>query len=298
MQAVAAGAAALLLAAAGSAAAHTVTDMLGRSVTVPDRPLRVVSLAPSLTEAVFALGRGDWLVGVTDLCDYPEAAREKPRVGGIGAPDLERIVAARPDLVLLTAEANARVMVAQLAQVGIPSFAVTPSSYRGVLSAIQGLASVLHAEEAGSTLVHAVGERMDALRERVARRRRPRALFLIWTDPMIAAGRTTFLQDLIELAGGANVARGAAAYPRLGWEEVLAAAPEVILVASHRPGAEPGVEPALLEAWQPWRAVPAVRAGRILGVHGDLVLRPGPRIAEAAEHLARALHPGAFEAAP
>jgi iron complex transport system substrate-binding protein len=289
---------ALLLSGAGPAAARTVTDMLGRPVSVPDRPLRVVSLAPSLTEVVFALDRGDWLVGVTDLCDYPAAAREKPRLGGIGAPDLERVIAARPDLVLLTAEANAREMVVRLGRLGIASFAVTPSSYRGVLRALDGLAAILGAETAGAALVRAVEERIETVRGRLRGSPRVRALFLIWTDPMIAAGGATFLQDLIELAGGLNVARGAAAYPRLGWEEVLAAAPEAILVASHRAGAGPVVESTLVEAWQPWRAVPAVRAGRVVGVHGDLVLRPGPRVAEAVAHLARALHPSAFEAAP
>ncbi|MFB3819926.1 MAG: ABC transporter substrate-binding protein [Candidatus Methylomirabilales bacterium] len=287
-----AGVAALALLAAAPAAAATLTDMLGRAVPIPDRPLRLVSLAPSLTETVFALGRGDWLVGVSDLCNYPEAAREKPRVGGIGAPDLERIVLLRPDLVLITAEANSRQLVLQFDRLGIQTFAVTPSSFPGILEAIARLGRVTDAEARGAELAAGIRRRVEALGRRLAHRPRPGALVLIWTDPLIAAGPSTFLHDLIGLAGGENLARGQAPYPRLGWEDMLAAAPEVIVVASHRGD----VAETLRRAWQGWRAVPAVRTGRVVSAPADLILRPGPRVAEAVEVLARALHPA--EVAP
>jgi iron complex transport system substrate-binding protein len=285
-----AGLAALMLLAAAPAGAATLTDMLGRPVAVPDRPLRLVSLAPSLTEAAFALGRGDWLVGVSDLCNYPEAAREKPRVGGIGAPDLERIVLLRPDLVLITAEANSRQLVLQFDRLGIRTFAVTPSSFPGILEAIARLGRVTQAEERGAALAAAIRRRVDAVERRLAAQPRPGAVVLIWTDPLIAAGPSTFLHDLIGLAGGRNLARGQAPYPRLGWEDMLAAAPEVIVVAAHRGEGGDDAAQALRQAWRAWRAVPAVRAGRIVSVSADLILRPGPRVAEAVEVLARALH--------
>jgi iron complex transport system substrate-binding protein len=284
---------------AGAAEARIVTDMLGRAVAVPGRPLRVVSLAPSLTETVFALGRGDWLVGVTDVCNYPEAAARKPRIGGLGAPDLERIVWARPDLVLLSAEGNSRDTLRQLDRLGVAAFAVTPSSVAGVVLAIEGVADVLGAQERGAALRDAIRERVGLTGSRLAGAARARTLFLIWTDPLIAAGRGTFLDDLIGLAGGINAAGGGPApYPRLGWEAMIAAAPEVVLVASHRGVSEAVPEPALAAAWQRWRAVPAIRSGRIASVPGDLVLRPGPRVADALEQLARAIHPAAFGGRP
>jgi iron complex transport system substrate-binding protein len=285
--------AACVLLAAAPAGAATLTDMLERPIAVPDRPLRLVSLAPSLTEAVFALGRGDWLVGVSDLCNYPEAAREKPRVGGIGAPDLERIVLLRPDLVLITAEANSRQLVLQFDRLGIRTFAVTPSSFPGILETIARLGRLTHAEARAVELAGAIRRRVDAVGRRLADRPRRGAIVLIWTDPLIAAGPSTFLHDLIGLAGGENLARGQAPYPRLGWEDMLHAAPEVIVVASHRGEGGEEVATALRQAWQPWRAVPAVRSGRILPASADLILRPGPRVAEAVEVLARALHPEA-----
>jgi iron complex transport system substrate-binding protein len=289
---------ALVLFCAGAADARTITDMLGRTIVLPDRPLRVVSLAPSLTETAFALGRGDWLVGVTDQCDYPVEARRKPRVGGMGAPDLERVVAARPDLVLLTAEANSREVVSQLERVGITAFAVRPSTFPDVLRATRVLATALGAEGAGDEAVRRIRERVDALRRRIDGRARPRTLFLIWTDPMIAAGRGTFLDDLIGMAGGINVAPAGLPYPRLGWEAMLRAGPEVILVASHRLGARTEFDASLADAWRSWQAVPAIRTGRILSIPGDPVLRPGPRVAEGLDELARAIHPDSSEPRP
>lgn len=237
------------------ARAATMSDMLGRPVAVPDGPLRLVSLAPSLTEIVFALGRGDWLVGVTEFCDYPPAAGSKPRIGGSMTPNLERVVQVRPDVVLATAEGNPRDKVAELTRLGIPVFAVKPDGYAGVLASVRTLGHLLRAE----------------------------------AD---AAGPSTFIHDLIEMAGGENVVRQRAVpYPRLSWEEVLASAPEVILVATQMGG---GDRPLNGGSWNAWQSIPAVRSGRILSIPGDTIHRPGPRVVNGLERLARAIHPEAF----
>jgi iron complex transport system substrate-binding protein len=281
-----------LLVAATPVRAAAITDMLGRIVTVSDGPMRVVSLAPSLTEIVFALGRGDWLVGVTDFCDYPPEARSKPKIGGPMAPDLERIVRLRPDLTLATADGNPRDVLAQLGRLHIPVFGVKPDAYAGVRASVEAVGRALHAEGAATVLVQEIQRRVDAVRRAVAARPHPRVLYLVWTDPLIAAGPATYIHDLIELAGGENVVRGRSVpYPRLSWEEVVGTAPEVILVASHRDGSDP---PSVGEMWRGWQSVPAVQAGRIVAVPGDTIHRPGPRVVEGVERLARAIHPEVF----
>ena len=281
-----------LLSSAGPAPSAGVVDMLGRSVSLPDRPLRLVSLAPSLTEIVFALDRGDWLVGVTDFCDYPPEARSKPRIGGPMTPDLERIVSLQPDLTLVTSDGNPRDTVAQLQRLHIPVFAVRPDGYPGILASVEAVGRALRTERAAAAAVRDIQDRVAAVRRAVAHRARPRVLYLVWTDPIIAAGPATYIHDLIEMAGGENVVRDRSVpYPRLSWEEIVSAAPEVILVANHRD--DPDL-PLTGEVWKGWRNVPAVRSGRIVAVPGDTILRPGPRVVEGVERLARAIHPEAF----
>jgi cobalamin transport system substrate-binding protein len=285
-----------LLAGGAPARAAVMTDMLGRSVSVPDGPLRLVSLAPSLTESVFALGRGDWLVGVTDFCDYPPEARSKPKVGGSVTHDLERIVQLHPSLVLITQDGNPLQTVARLTQLGLPVFAVTPDSFGGILKSLLSLGHLLKADSAAAKLVQLIQDRASAVRQAVQGRLRQRVLYLVWSDPLVAAGPATFVGDLLEMAGGENIVRErSVGYPHLGWEEVVRRAPEVIVVAEHR---EPdrsaaGVE-VLRSSWRRWQSIPAVRSGRILELPGDTILRPGPRVPEGLEALARAIHPEVF----
>lgn len=285
----------LILALGVPAAAAGGPDMLGRRVSIPDRPLRLVSLAPSLTEIVFALGRGEWLVGVTDVCDFPPAARDLPRVGGIAAPNLEQIVALRPDLVLTTAEGNAWALLGQLASLKVPSFALVPDSMAGVLASIRTLGQALRVEGIAAALAREVEARVREIQHRVAGRERPRVLYLVWPEPMIAAGPGTYIHDLLRIAGGENsIVERTVPYPRLGWEEVVGRRPDVVLIASHREAADPVAPAPVPTDWRPWQAVPAVRAGRVLAVSSDTILRPGPRLPDGVRRLARAIHPEAF----
>jgi iron complex transport system substrate-binding protein len=266
--------------------------MLGRPVTIPDGSLRLVSMSPSLTEIVFALGREDWLVGVTDFCDYPPAARAKPRVGGTFTPDLERMVQVRPSLVLATAEGNPRDLVGQLARLGLPVLAVKPEGYVGILDSIGLLGRALRAQDAAAALVQGMDEQAERIHRAVAGRPRPRVLYLVWSDPLIAAGPASFIHDLLRIAGGENVVRErTTAYPRLSLEEIVARAPEVILVASHLDAMD---RPSPIVRGGLWQGVPAVRSNRVVLVPGDTIHRFGPRVVEGLGHLARAIHPGAF----
>jgi iron complex transport system substrate-binding protein len=281
----------------GTVRAAVVTDMLGRPVAIPERPLRLVSLAPSITETIFALGRGGWLVGVTAVCDFPAEARALPKVGGIAAPSLEQIVRLRPDLVFTTAEGNARDLLDQLERLGLATFALRPDGYGGVVQSILAVGRGLAADPAARRVVDDMERSVRAVRERVAGRPRPRVLYLIWADPLIAAGAGTYLDDLLGLAGGRNIVwERTGSYPRLNWEHVVDRAPEVILLADHREDSDraatgSGNMPA---EWRAWRAVPAIRMGRVLAVPSNTILRPGPRVGEGLARLARAIHPEAF----
>ncbi len=272
--------------------AATIPDMLGRPVTIPDGPLRLVSLSPSLTEIVFALGREDWLVGVTDFCDYPPDARTKPRVGGPMTPNLERVLQVRASLVLATAEGNPRDLVGQLSRVGIPLFAIKPVGYAGILDSIRILGRVGQAGARATALVEDMERQRARIQRAVAGLPRTRVLYLVWGDPPIAAGPASFIHDLIQIAGGENVVRERTVpYPRLSLEEVVGRAPEVILVASHM---ETMDGPAHVTLGGLWQAIPAIRSKRIVPIPGDTIHRFGPRVVEGLEHLARAIHPEAF----
>ena len=280
----------------GAAEAAVVPDMLGRPVAIPDRPLRVVSLAPSITETIYAVGRGNWLVGVTDVCDYPPPARELPRVGGIAAPNLEQIVRLRPDLVFATAEGNARDLLDRLARLGVATFALQPDRYEGVVGSILAMGRALGAEPAARGIVADIRRQVRRVQERVAGRSRPGVLYLIWTDPLIAAGAGTYLDDLLRMAGGRNIVwERTGSYPRLNWEQVIARAPDVILLADHRQDSErPATgSGAVPPEWRAWQAVPAIRTGRVLAVPSNTILRPGPRLGDGLMRLARAIHPEA-----
>jgi len=275
-----------------------VHDMLGRPVAIPaGGPLRLVSLAPSITETIYAVGRGGWLVGVTAICDYPPSARTLPKVGGIAAPNLEQIVRLQPDLVFATAEGNSRDLLDQLERLGLTTFALRPDSYDGVINSIRAVGRAVSAEGIAGRIESGIRRNVHMVHERVAGHARRRVLYVIWTDPLIAAGAGTYLDDLLELAGGRNIVQQrTGSYPRLNWEQVVARAPEVILLADHREDSERAATGSgdVPPDWRTWQAVPAIRTGRVLAVPSNTILRPGPRIGEGLGLLARAIHPEAF----
>lgn len=256
-------------------------DDRGVTVRLDEAPRRVVSLAPNLTEIVYLLGREDLLVGVTRFCNYPARAASLPRVGGIVDPDVERIVAADPDLVLCTTDGNPKERVGVLEAMGIPCFAVGPQNLAAVFRTIERVGELLGVPGKGR-------READALRaraERVSREKRtpsPRVLFVVSTSPVIAAGNGTFLDELVRIPGGRNAAgRFAGRYPRLSVEDLIAAAPDIILVAGMT-GVE-GFSPDVSR----WAEVPAFHNGDVVTLDGDLVTRPGPRMVGALEGVAK-----------
>jgi len=281
----------VLLLAAGPASAGTVRDMLDREVRVPDRPARVISLAPSLTEIVYALGAEARLVGVTSYCDYPPEAAEKPKVGGMVTPSLEAILTLRPDLVLATTEGNREEHVRELERLGLSVYLVRPTSFATVLESVLRVGELLGREAEARKLVEGMRREVEAIARAARSRPHPRVLYVLWGDPLIVPGRDTIMTDLIRLAGGVSVTgQEALPYPRFSLEEMVARHPEIIVLAQH--GSASVDE--RLDRWRHLRVIPAVRAGRIYGIDGDLLHRPGPRIVQGLRALARFFHPGAL----
>ena len=283
---------ALIVAALGVGArvspAAEVTDMLGRRVRIPDHPARIVSLAPSITETVFVLGEGDRLIGVTDYCDYPPEATRKAHIGGISNPNFEAILALRPDLVIATSESNYAEHVERLVSLGLPVYVVRPVDWETVLDSIERIGDILGRDAVGRARVTAMRQEADAIGRAVAGLPRPRVLYVVWPNPLIAPGRDTLINDLIRRAGGDSVTGDEPLlYPRLSLETVVERRPDRIIVGRH--GQETVEE--LLRGWERLGSVTAVREGRVYGVDGNLVHRPGPRMVEALRALARVIHP-------
>ena len=282
------------LGAFAPARAIVVTDGTGRDITLPAPPRRIVSLVPGVTEMLFAIGAADRLVGRTDFCDYPPAARAKPSVGGMVAPSLELLVSLKPDLVIVTSSGNSDDTRMQLERLRLPVYLVDPHGLSDVFRTMERLGDLTDRRARAGALVAGLEGRVRAVATRVAARPRPRVLYVVWPEPLIVPGRGAAVTELIALAGGDSVtAEGPEGYPRYSVEAAVAGAPDVIVLARH--GA--GVAPYAREKWERFAGLPAIRAGRLHAVDGDLFHRFGPRVVDALEILARLLHPGAFTSA-
>jgi iron complex transport system substrate-binding protein len=280
--------------ATAPAAGLTLRDMRGREVRLAAPPARIVSLVPSATEIIFALGADDRLVGRTDFCDYPAAVSAKPSVGGMVNPDLETLVALRPDLVIVTDEGNREETVRQLARLGIPTYLVHASRIAQTVDLIRRIGVLTGREAAVAAVSGAMLRRVEAVRRAVAPFPRPRVLYVLWPEPLIVPGRSSMLTELIEIAGGASITAGDGdAYPRFSLEAVVARAPEVIILADHSTGASTAGRPAP-EQWRRLSSVPAIRAGRLHSADLSILHRYGPRVPDGLETLARIIHPEAF----
>ena len=280
---------ALLLCAVAVQAA-TFVDMVGRRVELPKPPRRIIPLAPSLTEILFALGAGDSVVGVIDYADYPPEAVQRVRVGGGLDPDLEVIIALRPDLVLIAADANRWETLIQLEQLQIPVFGVKPVGVEGVLVSILKVGEAVGRQPQAEGLIAHMRRRIAAVSKKVSVLARPRVLYVVWIDPLIVAGGETVIDDLIHLAGGANIVR-TAGFPRYSLEALVLDPPDVILLGLDRGGLHHGEA---LRRLPVWREVRPVREGAVRVIDASLTSRPGPRIVDGVELLARLFHPQAF----
>lgn len=273
-------------------ASRRVTDELGRSVIVPDVPLRILCLTPALTETVYELGAGDSIAGVTDYTVFPAQARTKPSIGGIVDPSIEKIVALRPDLVLAAAHLNRPETIRQLDDLSLPVFVVAPEGLDGVLKMIRSIGDAINRRTDAVDLVKRLTAGRDALSSRLSGLPRPKILVVIWYEPVLTAGGKAYVTEAINAAGGTSVTADIAqAWPQISVEEVIKRSPDVLLLVKELHG---GITVDALKARAGWDRLEAVRSARVFYVDERLVL-PSPSVFAAIEELARALHPSAFE---
>lgn len=254
------------------------------------RPRRIVSLAPSITETVFALGLGERLVGVTTYCDYPAQTEKIPKVGGFMNPSLEAIVARQPDLILGVKGATDPVSARELERLGLNVRLISLATVGEILSAFKDIARLLGNPAAGEKLAAKISAQIDRVKQRVAPAPRRSVLLAVGLRPLVAVGGKNFIDELITLAGGENIA-GDASQPWLNLpdEWVVAKAPQVIIEAGM--GSERAES---ARRWRDLKSIPAVQEKRVYAYPSDKILRPGPRIGDGLEEIARLVHPECF----
>lgn len=277
---------ALLWTSLPALAARTLTDDVGRNVTVPDHPHRVVCLMPSLVDDVYALGAGPDVIAVTDYSKYPPEAKTKPTIGLPLSPSLETIVSLHPDLVLGSGDLNREETVKDLQTLAIPVFMVRARGIEGIYESLASVGRALNREQEAARLVGALRKREEAVRRRVAGKPVVSILMPIWYDPIVTIGKDAYITDLIEIAGGHSVTSDVPEeWPEISLEAILARAPEALLLVR---GSKLTVE--VLRTRPGWLTMPAVRNNRIYYVD-DRIESPSPVAFDALEDLAKQFHP-------
>jgi len=273
-----------------------VEDQMGRVVKLEKFPERIISLAPSNTEILFALGLGDKLVGVTDFCDYPPEAQEKPKIGGFSTPNIEEVVALSPDLILAAQRHEAEIIPA-LEGRGLTVFAVDPRSFDEILEAITLVGEITGQEEEAFQLVTEISNRIKAVTDKtddLPQSQRLRVFYMTWDDPLMTAGGDTWHEELIVKAGGINIFQDlTGGHVSVSLETVIVANPQVIITgAGMGTGGDKPLQFALNEPRL--AGVDARINNRVYTVPTDLSGRAGPRIVEALELFAKCIHPEIF----
>jgi iron complex transport system substrate-binding protein len=271
--------------------AVTVTDSLGRNVTMPEKVNRIVSLAPGNTEILFALGLGDKVVGVTDYCDYPEEAKNKTKVGGFKTVNTEKVVSLSPDLVLATGGIQGSI-VKEFEGLNITVIVLDPKNVSEVINGIRLVGNVTGKTKEAKNLTENMEKRMKNVTEQAGNTSKPRVFHVTWHDPLMSAGNGTMIGELIKLAGGVNIAENAKTkYPVYSLEVLVEQNPEIITVSSMG-GGGPTVE-GIREILKD-KNITAVKNNRIYDIDSNLVDRPGPRIVDGLEDVAKIIHPEVF----
>ncbi|MCS6873411.1 MAG: cobalamin-binding protein [Pyrinomonadaceae bacterium] len=256
-------------------------DDLGRQVKLPKRVERVVSLAPSLTEIIFAVKAEDKLVGVTTYCDFPEPAREIEKVGDTIRPSLERIISLKPDVVFVSTASQLEGFVRLLEQKGISVFVTNPSSIEKILENIEVIGKIVERDNEAQSLVEQLRKRIERVEEKSKDLSRPR-VFVQIDKSLFTVGKDSFITDLIRKAGGISVTENIEnSYPKVSKETALSLNPEVIILPDSPDNGEPN---------EVFSNSDAVRNGRVYKINSDVLSRPGPRIVDALEQVSEMIH--------
>ncbi len=262
----------------------TFTDDRGKEVVLPSPVRGIISLAPSFTEIVYALGAEEKLVGVTTYCDYPQEAALKQKVGDFLNPSIERIIAMKPDCVLATAPSQART-IDRLEKLGLNVVQLNPESILGVERCIVQIGEILDRKDAADSLVDQFRGSIRRLRHLTSLIENKKRVFLeMDTNPLVSPGPASFVGELLTLAGGENVVQSNSRYPVVNPEFVIKEDPEVIIIAN------PAVSPEEVKSRLGWGTISAIRWGRVYSIEAGKISRPGPRAVKGAEELFRLIY--------
>jgi iron complex transport system substrate-binding protein len=265
-----------------------VTDETGRVVNIPDKPQRIVSLAPGITETLYELGLEKRIVGVTGYCDWPVSARSKPQIGGFTNPSVEKIVSLKPDLIIATIDGNRKDTVMKLERIGLPVYVIDPSDMPKILQGIIHIGDITGQKSSAAALVEKLKARLNNITAQIGGKKKPRVFIQIGLEPLITAGGKTLIHEIISSAGGVNIAGDATArYPRYSAEGIVAASPEIVLFA---PMAHDKEFRAVKKFWRKFPQVPAMKNNRIYPVDTDIIGRASPRVFDAMEEMALIFH--------
>ena len=273
--------------AATAASGRTVTDDYGTTVTIHDEPQRIVSLAPTNTEILFALGLGDRVVGVTDYCNYPPEALTKPKIGGFSTVSVEKVVAQKPDLIVAS-QGNGADLVDHLRKLNMTVIVTNPQNVSGILNDITFVGKATGADDNATALVDSLTARIKNTEKNASTlTAHPKVAHIIWNDPIYVSGSGTFQAELISMAGGTNAFAGKQDYATVGTEDFIAANPDILIVNSGTGmgGSEDSVAQ-YFENETLFAGVSAIKNHRVYVIDSDTVDRAGPRIVDALEIIA------------
>lgn len=259
-----------------------VRDDLDREILVPTKITRVVSTAPSVTEMIFAAGAGDRLVGVTTFCNYPEEAKSIAKIGDTMNPNMESIVALKPDVVFVSTASQIEAFTKTLEQNGIAVYVMNPSEFESIFSNLKNLGSLFETEKQANELVNYLQKRVDAVKAIERYELNQKVFVQISKQPLFSIGRESFMTALINAAGAVSVTADiATAYPSLSLETAATLNPDVIILSDSEDNREPN---------DAFKNSKAVKMRRVYKIDAELIARPGPRLVDALEQIARVLH--------
>ncbi len=276
----------------------TITDARGVAVRVDKRPARIVSTAPVVTEILFAVGAGDRVVAVTNQCNYPPEVTKLPRVGGFFSPSAEKVLAATPDLVI-GSRGNPPEFLSAVHASGCPVFTVDPRTLDDIYSAVRQIARLAGMPDGGEGTVTGMQGRLAAVAGKlrdIAEDRRPTAFIFLQVDPIWTAGADTFQDGVIRAAGARNTAGKLESFTAFPSESLIAADPDYLILSTMEGDPEAMVREV---ASNPvYQRLFAVKKGHLIVLDADVIMRPGPRVVEAVETMAKCFYPDRFGAAP
>lgn len=268
------------------APAREIVDDLGRRVKIPEKIERAVSLAPNLTEIVFSVGAGERLVGVTSFCDYPEEAKKIQKIGDTMTPNIENIIALKPNIVFVSTASQIETFTKILDEQGIVYFVTNPQNLDGIYKTISQTGEIFGKTEKAREVVENLKKRVAEVDAKTAKVTRVKTFVQIDKESLYTVGKDSFITDLIARAGGVSVTADlTSGYPKLSKETAFALNPEAIILSESPDNNAPN---------DAFKNSPAVKNAKIFKINADIISRPAPRIVDALEQIARALHPEIF----